>query len=56
MFDPATATRPQLEDHIAEDCTSVCGGFPQVLADLDIATDDELRDYITGMHDSDARR
>jgi hypothetical protein len=55
VFDPATATRAQLEDHIVEDCTDMCVGDPQVLADLDIATDDELRGYITGTHAYHAR-
>lgn len=50
MFDLTTATREQLEDHIVEECTEMCVGDPQVLADLDVATDDELRTHIADTH------
>lgn len=48
---PANPTRDDLENHIAEDCTAVCVGDPQVLADLDDATDEQLAEYIAVMHD-----
>ncbi|MBT2226280.1 hypothetical protein [Nonomuraea sp. NEAU-A123] len=43
-------TRDELLDHIADQCPDICGGDPQVMADLDDATDDELAAYIDGMH------
>ncbi|MEV0822507.1 hypothetical protein [Nonomuraea rubra] len=48
---PDTPTREDLETHIVEGCPAVCGGDPQVLADLDVATDEELMTYITAMHE-----
>jgi hypothetical protein len=49
-FDPTSANREALEDHIVEDCPRMCGGDPQVLADLDDATDAELAAYVADTH------
>jgi hypothetical protein len=50
------ARREQMLDHIFENCPSVCGGDPQVLADAEDATDAELATYIGGMHDWHAKQ
>jgi hypothetical protein len=46
---PDDPARDDIETHIVESCR-MCGGDPQVLADLDDATDDELLAYITDTH------
>jgi hypothetical protein len=49
-IDPNTATREDLETHIVDGCPTMCGGDPQVLADLDDATRDELAAYVYDTH------
>ena len=50
-FNPKFATRDALLDHIVDECPAKCGGDPQVLADLDDATDTEIAEYVTNTHE-----